>query len=82
MGPVTLGSFDCGALTAQSIRASVIIADVDLRVVHVDGPAFDRHGYQPADWPGRLLSEVLPPRLMSELEPTLSRCAGRRAPVL
>jgi PAS domain S-box-containing protein len=53
----------------QSIQASVIIADVDLRVLHVEGPAFDRHGYQPADWPDRLLSEVLPPRLMGELEP-------------
>jgi PAS domain S-box-containing protein len=69
MGLVTLDPLDPGALTTQSIRASVIIADVDLRVLHVEGPAFDRHGYQPADWPGQLLSEVLPPRLMGELEP-------------
>jgi PAS domain S-box-containing protein len=69
MGLVTLDPLDPGALTTQSIRASVIIADVDLRVLHVEGPAFDRHGYQPVDWPGQLLSEVLPPRLMGALEP-------------
>jgi hypothetical protein len=69
MAVVTLDPLDPGALTTHSIRASVIIADLDLRVVHVEGPAFDRHGYQPADWPGRLLREVLPPRLMSDLEP-------------
>jgi PAS domain S-box-containing protein len=63
------GPLDPGALTRQSIRASVIIADTDLRVLHVDGPAFDRHGYQPAGWPGRSLLDVLPARLMSELEP-------------
>ena len=69
MGLVTLAPLDPGALTTQSIRASVIIADVDLRVVHVEGPAFSRHGYEPADWPGQLLSEVFPPRWMNELEP-------------
>jgi PAS domain S-box-containing protein len=69
MGPITLDPLDPVALTTQSIRASVIIADVDLRVLHVEGPAFDRHGHQPADWPGRSLSELLAPRLMSELEP-------------
>jgi PAS domain S-box-containing protein len=69
MGLVTLDPLDPGVLTTQSIRASVIIADVDLRVLHVEGPAFDRHGYHPADWPGQLLSEVLPPRPMGELEP-------------
>jgi PAS domain S-box-containing protein len=69
MGLVTLDPLDPGALTTQSIRASVIIADVDLRVLHVEGPAFDRHGYQPADWPGQLLSEVLPLPLIGELEP-------------
>jgi PAS domain S-box-containing protein len=69
MGVVTLDPLDTGALTTQSIRASVIIADVDLRVLHVEGPAFDRHGHHPAEWPGQLLSEVLQPRLMSELEP-------------
>src|ERR1700722_14832154 len=66
---VTLDRLDPATLTTQSIRASVIIADADLRVVHVEGPAFDRHGYQPDDWPGRLLSEVLPAGLMTELEP-------------
>jgi PAS domain S-box-containing protein len=69
MGLVTLDSLDPGATTTGPVHASVIITDVDLRVLHVEGPAFDQHGYQPADWPGQLLSEVLPPRLMSELEP-------------
>jgi PAS domain S-box-containing protein len=69
MALVTLDPLDPAALTTRWIRASVIIADVDLRVLHVEGPAFDRHGYEPAEWPGQLLSEVLPPRLMSELEP-------------
>jgi PAS domain S-box-containing protein len=68
-GTPDAGPLDPGALTTQSIRASVIIADKDLRVLHVEGTAFDHHGYQPADWPGRSLSEVLPTRLMSELEP-------------
>jgi hypothetical protein len=39
MGLVTLDPLDPGALTMQSIRASVIITDVDLRVLHVEGPA-------------------------------------------
>jgi PAS domain S-box-containing protein len=69
MGLITLDALDPGALTTQSIRASVVIADVDLRVVHVEGPAFDRHGYRAQHWPGRLLSEVLPASLMAELEP-------------
>ncbi|HZL06758.1 MAG TPA: PAS domain S-box protein, partial [Coriobacteriia bacterium] len=62
-------SLDPSVLTTQSIRASVIIADLDLRVMHVEGPAFDRHGYRPQDWPGRSLNEVLPAGLMAELEP-------------
>jgi PAS domain S-box-containing protein len=69
MGVASLERLDPGALTTQSIRASVIIADVDLRVLHVEGPAFDRHGYRPQDWPGRSLIEVLPAGLMVELEP-------------
>jgi len=69
MGVASLEPLDPGALRTRSIRASVIIADVDLRVLHVEGPAFDRHGYRPSDWPGRLLRDVLPPGLMSELEP-------------
>jgi len=69
MGVTSLDSLDPGALTTQSIRASVIIADVDLRVLHVEGPAFAQHGYRPEDWPGRSLIEVLPAGLMVELEP-------------
>jgi PAS domain S-box-containing protein len=69
MGLVTTDALDPGALTTESIRASVIIADVDLRVLHVEGPAFDRHGYHVADWPGQSLTEVLPASLMTNLEP-------------
>ena len=69
MGVPAVDRLDPGALTTQSIRASVIIADADLRVVHVEGPAFDRHGYQPAGWAGRLLSEVFPVDVLAELEP-------------
>jgi PAS domain S-box-containing protein len=69
MGVASLEPLDPGALTTQSIRASVIIADADLRVLHVEGPAFDRHGYRPEDWPGRSLIEVLPAGLMVALEP-------------
>jgi PAS domain S-box-containing protein len=69
MGGASVEPLDASALTAQSIRASVIIADVDLRVLHVEGPAFDRHGYRASDWPGRLLRDLLPPVVMSELEP-------------
>ena len=69
MGVMPVHSLDPSVLTTQSIRASVIIADLDLRVMHVEGPAFDRHGYRPADWPGRRLNEVLPAGLMTELEP-------------
>jgi hypothetical protein len=78
MGVASLERLDPGALTTQSIRASVIIADVDLRVLHVEGPAFDRHGYRPQDWPGRSLIEVLPAGLMVELP----RRACRRVAVL
>lgn len=69
MEPVTLAAVDPAALTTQSIGASVIIADTDLRISYVEGSAFDRHGYASDGWPGRLMSEVLPARLMSELEP-------------
>ena len=76
MGLVTPDALDPGALTTKSIRASVIIADPDLRVLHVEGPAFGRHGYKPAHWPGRLLSDVLPTGLMSELEPRYRAALG------
>jgi PAS domain S-box-containing protein len=66
---VVTDALDPSALTTQSIRASVVIADVDLRVLHVEGSLFIDHDYQPADWPGHLLSEVLPAALMSDLEP-------------
>jgi PAS domain S-box-containing protein len=66
---VAVDLLESDALTPQSIRASVIIADADLRVVHIEGSALDRHGYRTEDWPGRLLSEVLPTALMAELEP-------------
>ena len=69
MAVVAPAALDPAALTTQSIRASVIIADLDLRVVHVEGPAFDHHGYETSDWPGRLLTKVLPAALMGELEP-------------
>ena len=69
MRVMAVHSLDPSVLTTQSIRASVIIADLDLRVMHVEGPAFDRHGYRPQDWPGRSLNEVLPAGLMAELEP-------------
>jgi PAS domain S-box-containing protein len=69
MGIVALDPLDPSALTRRAIRASVIITDADLRVLHLEGPAFDRHGYRPEEWPGRLLSEVLPAALMTELEP-------------
>jgi len=69
MSVASLDPRDQGALTTQSIRASVIIADVDLRVLHVEGPAFDRHGVEPSDWPGRRLRDLLPAGVMSELEP-------------
>jgi PAS domain S-box-containing protein len=63
------GSLDPEAPTSQSIRASVIILDTDLRVLHVEGPAYAHHGYESSDWPGRRLDEILPPRSMDELEP-------------
>jgi PAS domain S-box-containing protein len=69
MGVVAVDSLEPAALAAHSIRASVIIADLDLRVLHVEGPAFDRHGYRIEDWPGRSLNEVLPVGLMADLGP-------------
>jgi PAS domain S-box-containing protein len=76
MGVVALGRLDPGALATQSIRASVIVADLDLRVVHAEGPAFGRDGFRPEEWPGRLLSEVVPNELMSELEPRYQAALG------
>jgi len=39
MGIVALNPLDPSALTRRAIRASVIIADADLRVLHLEGPA-------------------------------------------
>jgi hypothetical protein len=69
MGLVAPDALDPAVLTMQSIHASVIIADIELRILHAEGPAFELHGYQTADWPGRSLSDVLPGRLMTDLEP-------------
>jgi PAS domain S-box-containing protein len=62
-------ALDPHALTTESIRASVIIADLNLRVLHVEGPAFERHGFDTTDWLGQLLTEVYPVALMNDLEP-------------
>jgi hypothetical protein len=51
------------------LTTGVIIADVDLRVIHVQGLVFARHGYAPTGWLGRPLREVLPPSALEELEP-------------
>ena len=59
-------AFDVPAVSYAARQAvpgtGVIIVDPDLRIVHADGPAIDKHGYQTWDWPGRLIRDVLPPR--------------------
>jgi hypothetical protein len=48
--------FDVPALryaARQSVPGTgVIIVDLDLRIVHADGPAIDKHRYETSDWPG------------------------------
>jgi diguanylate cyclase (GGDEF)-like protein/PAS domain S-box-containing protein len=58
-----------GPDTQSMPTTGVIIADVDLRVMHVQGMVFPRHGYTPVDWLGRPLREVLPAAALAELEP-------------
>ena len=74
MGVPAMDSLDPSVLAAQSTRASVIIADVDLRVLHVEGPPFDRLGSLAQDGLGRSLSEVLP---AGPQVPPRARCANR-----
>jgi PAS domain S-box-containing protein len=59
----------CDAARHGMPGTAVIIADPDLRIVRADGAAIDRHRYQAQDWPGTLLSDVLPAELMRKLEP-------------
>jgi hypothetical protein len=56
-GVAALERLDPGALTTQSIRASVIIADVDLRILHFEGPARPTHHLR------RSLRKLAPARL-------------------
>jgi PAS domain-containing protein len=49
--------------------AGVVVADTDLRIVHLNGTIFAGHGLAPDDWRGKLLSEVLPPDASAQLEP-------------
>jgi diguanylate cyclase (GGDEF)-like protein len=49
--------------------AAVVIADADLRIIYAEGSALDGDGFRVEDWPGRLLTEVLPAALLVELEP-------------
>jgi PAS domain S-box-containing protein len=61
---------DAGILVSKSMpAAAVIIANVQLRIVHAEGVALDQRGYAVEDWPGRPLSEVLPTESLAELEP-------------
>jgi PAS domain S-box-containing protein len=69
MGLLTPTALEPSALTT-TLGASVIIADADLRMLHVEGPAFARHGIQTDSWVGRLLSDILPADLLSKLEPS------------
>jgi PAS domain S-box-containing protein len=70
MGIVALDLPAVSCATWQAIPGTgVIIADPDLRIVHADGPAIGKHGYQATDWAGRLLVDVLPGDLMRTLEP-------------
>jgi len=72
--PQTSGS---DAPDGQSILTTgVIIASVDLRVIHVQGTPFARHGYPPADMLGRPLGEVLPLAALAKLEPHYCAALG------
>jgi PAS domain S-box-containing protein len=57
------------SVTRPMPTVAVIIADPDLRVVNMEGEVSARHGYADQDWPGRTLSELLPPGARLELEP-------------
>lgn len=55
---------------------AVLIADVDERVVHVEGEAFANHGLRTADWVGRPLSELMPPEALPVLVPRYRAALG------
>jgi PAS domain S-box-containing protein len=61
---------------APILTAGVIVVDAELRVVHGEGAAFERHGYRPRDWLGRPLMEIVPPGSRAELEPRYRAALG------
>jgi len=63
------------ALEAMSY-AGVVIVDARLRIVHVDGPVFERHGHDARGWRGKHLSAVLPPQAVVVLEPRWAAAAA------
>ncbi|MCW2967564.1 MAG: domain S-box protein [Solirubrobacteraceae bacterium] len=50
-------------------NAGVVITDPALRVQHVEGAIFERHGLDPVEWRGKLISQVLPPGAVTTLGP-------------
>ncbi len=57
------------AMAESMAMAGVIIADDDLRILHIDGEIFARHGRLRKEWRGRLLADALGPAARAELEP-------------
>lgn len=68
--PALAASGDGAANAQQSVSpAAVVVADLDERILHVDGEAFVRHGLDTADWTGHALHELLPPNAAAILLP-------------
>jgi PAS domain S-box-containing protein len=58
------------ATVAAALAPSVVlVVDMQLRVIHVEGDAFARHGMRTTGWSGRLLRELLPPDAAAVLLP-------------
>jgi len=58
-----------GSVVDAITKAGVLITDPSLRVIHVEGAIFERHGLDPSHWRGQRISEVLPADAVTILGP-------------
>ncbi len=69
-----------GADPRQSVSpAAVLVADLDERILHVEGEAFARHGLETDGWTGRTVQELLPPDAAAILLPRYRAALAGRA---
>jgi PAS domain S-box-containing protein len=71
----TPGELDATAWTG-ALTAAVIVADVDQRILHVQGGAFAAHGLDTESWVGMALDDVLGPDARPWLIPRYNAALG------